>query len=110
MPNFGFCATPSGGARRKAICPRVSSWAHLFRSPDRGRALAHVTIGVGAIAGLFIAGGILSLRMIVEDPVREFVYGLLALGITLASAVNSYFYADEVADKIDAAAAAWHRR
>ena len=85
----------------------LESWAHLFRSPDRGRALAHVIIGVGAIAGLFIAGGILSLRMIVEGSGAGFVYGLLALGITLASAVNSYFYADEVADQIDAAAAAY---
>lgn len=78
-------------------------WAHLFREPDLGQALARLVIWIGLGAGLGVAGGIFMLRMIIEGPGAGLVYGLLAIGITLASAVNSYFYADEIADQIDAA-------
>jgi len=87
----------------------LQPWAHLFRVPDRGRALALLAIGLGATAGLAIAGGIFSLRMVIEGSAAGAVYGLLAVGITLASAVNAYFYADEVADQIDSAQADYTR-
>ena len=83
----------------------LGPWAHLFRAPDLGRGIACLIVGIGAAAGLAIAGGIFWLRTIIEGSAAGGVYGLLAIGITLASTINSYFYADEVADQIDAAEA-----
>lgn len=94
-------------ARRQRHVDQLSDelkpWEHLFRVPDLGRGLAHVALGLGAVAGLTIAGGIFWLRSIIEGSEGGAVYGLLALGIALASAINAYFYADEIADQIDAA-------
>lgn len=81
----------------------LAPWAHLFGSPDLGRRLAWIAICIGTVAALVIAGGIFWLRALIEGTGGGAVYGLLALGIALASAVNAYFYADEVADQIDAA-------
>lgn len=83
----------------------LAPWPHLFRAPDRGHALAMVAIRIGALAGLSVAGAIFWLRLIIEGAAAGAVYGLLAVGIALASAINAYFYADEIADYIDAAEA-----
>ena len=85
----------------------LEPWAHLFKSPDPGRTLGSLMIKVGIVAGLCISGGILALRAIIEGTGAGLVYGLLAVGITLASAVNAYFYADEIADQIDATEAVY---
>lgn len=78
-------------------------WAHLFRSPDLGKPIAKIIVGVAAMATLAIAGAIFWLRSVIDGSASGGVYGLLAVGIALASAINSYFYADEIADQIDAA-------
>lgn len=109
----GELRTLRDGARRhheaQPLPEDLIRWAHLFRSPDRGRQLAHAAIGIGMVATLTIAGGIYRLRAITEGSGAGAVYGLLALGISLASAVNAYFYADEVADQIDALEADYGR-
>ncbi|MGY0386396.1 hypothetical protein ACWZJV_05435 [Nocardioides sp. WG-D5] len=84
-------------------------YEHLFRAPDLGLGFAKVIIGTGVIASLTIAGGIYWLRAIIEGSAAGFVYGLLAIGIALASGINAYFYTDEIADQIDAAEADYAR-
>ena len=79
----------------------LAPWAYMFRVPDMGSALAKLIVGVGAVASLTIAGGIFWLRAAIEGSSAGGVYGLLAIGIALASAINAYFYADEIADQID---------
>lgn len=97
----GELRTLRDAARRQcdpdSLPEALARWAHLFRSPDRGRAWALLIIGIGASAGLTVAGGIFWLRMLIEGAAAGAVYGLLAVGIALASAINSYFYADEIA-------------
>lgn len=92
-----------------AVPDALTPWPHLFRAPDHGHRLAHIAIGIGALAGLSVAGAIFWLRLIVEGAAAGAVYGLLAVGITLASGINAYFYADEIADHIDAAEARYSR-
>ncbi|WP_255784547.1 hypothetical protein [Mycobacteroides abscessus] len=92
-----------------ALPEALAPWPHLFRTPDRGHKLAMIAIGVGALAGLSVAGAISCLRLIIEGAAAGAVYGLLAVGIALASAINAYFYADEIADHIDAAEARYSR-
>ncbi|MBE5471727.1 hypothetical protein [Mycobacteroides abscessus] len=84
-------------------------WAHLFQAPDRGHPFARLAMGVGVAAGLATAGAIFWLRLIIEGGAAGAVYGLLALAIALASGVNAYFYADEIADLIDTAEADYTR-
>ncbi|SIM78840.1 hypothetical protein [Mycobacteroides abscessus] len=92
-----------------AVPDALTPWPHLFRASDRGHKLALIAIGIGALAGLSVAGAIFWLRLIIEGSAAGAVYGLLAVGIALASAINAYFYADEIADHIDAAEARYGR-
>lgn len=106
----GELRTLRDSARRQHEVPeRLEAWQHLFQHPDPGRRLALVALGLGAIATLVIAGGIFWLRAITDGVEAGATYGLLAMGIALASAINCYFYADEIADAIDAAEADYGR-
>ncbi len=87
----------------------LGRWQHLFRGSDTGRVLAYVMVAVGVCTTLAIAGGIYWLRAVVEGGEGGLVYSLLALAIGLGSAINAYFYADEVADQIDTAEAGYAR-
>ncbi|NYF28068.1 hypothetical protein [Microbacterium sp. JAI119] len=101
-------------------------YAHLFEAPDRGwpfiKALTWVSV---ATAGT-IATAIFALRSVVEDPIVGLVFGGIAASIAAASWIESYMYADDIADLLDnadadyerevarhqrlAASAAWKRR
>ncbi|KXP06893.1 hypothetical protein AXK59_01905 [Tsukamurella tyrosinosolvens] len=78
-------------------------WAHLFRSPDRGKPWALLIIALGFVTALAVSAGIFWLRALVEGAGGGAVYGLLSFAVALASMISSYFAADEVADQIDAA-------
>ena len=83
-------------------------WAHLFSGSDSGTALVKTVMGVATVAALLVAGGIFALRASVEGSLGGIVYGCLAGAITLASFINAYFYADEIADQIDSAQARYN--
>jgi hypothetical protein len=58
---------------------------------------------VAATIALLTAGGIFALRSGVEGTSNGVIFACLALAVCLASVLNTYLYADEVADQIDSA-------
>jgi hypothetical protein len=75
-------------------------FAHLFEAPDRGwpfvKALCWVSVSIAST----IACSIFALRSSVEDPLVGLVFGGIAASIAAASWVESYMYADDIADLI----------
>lgn len=73
----------------------------LFEHPDKGwpfvKALSWVSV---AVAGT-IAASIFALRASLEDPLVGLVFGGIAAAIAAASWIESYMYADDIADLLD---------
>jgi hypothetical protein len=76
-------------------------YAHVFRGPRTRDAVVAVMTGVGVTIALLTAAGIFVLRSGVEGADNGLIFGCLAVAICCASAVNTYVYADEVADLLD---------
>ena len=89
------------------LAPELTPWAHLFTRAETPMATAKTATMVAVTAGILVAGGIFALRAGVEGILGGIVYGCLAGAISLASFINAYFYADEIADQIDAAEASY---
>ena len=95
-------------ARRRQKDPTSLSgverpFAHLLQGSDAGTANVKRMVLVSGTIGLFIAGGICSLRTSVDGLDAGITFGCIAAAVCLASAINSYIYADEIADLIDSA-------
>jgi hypothetical protein len=93
-------------ARRRALAPaelkpEQQKFDWIFSGPDEGEKLSRLMVWVGVTVAALIAGGIAALRADGDTPLAAIVYGSFAAGIALASAINSYFYADEVADLLE---------
>lgn len=93
-------------ARRRAtevdeLDERLKPFAHLFRVGVDAERIIKMVLGLAATVGLLIAGGVFALRSAVEGSTAGFVFGFLAIGLTLASFLNNYINADDVADAID---------
>lgn len=93
-------------ARKRArdeLSAAEQAFAHLFRGPDPGEAIAKTMVlgGLGIIALVF--GGVAALRSTTEGVAAGAVFGCMAAAVALASWVNCYAYADEVADLLDGA-------
>ncbi|WP_108249973.1 hypothetical protein [Planctomonas deserti] len=83
----------------------LDPYRHLFEAPDRGWPYVKALLSVsGAVAGT-VACAILALRASIEDPLVGLVFGGIAAAIAAASWIESFCYADAVADLIDNAAA-----
>ncbi len=76
-------------------------YQHLFDGPDSGwryvKTLVYVCTSVVAALAIAVA----TLRGIVDDPIVGIVFGAIAAAVAGASWIDSYMYADEVADAID---------
>ncbi|MBB5790829.1 hypothetical protein [Jiangella mangrovi] len=84
-------------------------FARLFTAPRARDAVVKVMAGVAVTIALLTAGGIFVLRSNVEGTDNGIIFGCLAVAICCASAINSYVYADEVADLLDRAELAQRR-
>lgn len=83
----------------------LAPYRHLFEAPDRGWPYVKALLWVsGAVAGT-VACAIFALRASIEDPLVGLVFGGIAAAIAAASWIESFCYADAVADLIDNAAA-----
>ncbi|WP_019930562.1 hypothetical protein [Nocardia sp. BMG111209] len=92
--------------RRKdddALSDELEPYRALLLGPLAGRKYVLVTSAIAALIALFVAVGIFALRATIEGQTSGFVFGALAAGIALGSWINSFRYADAVADKIDVA-------
>ncbi|MBF6546957.1 hypothetical protein [Nocardia brasiliensis] len=75
----------------------------LLLGPLTGQKYVMVASAVAGLIALFVAVGIFALRATIEGQIAGYVFGALAVGIALGSWINSFRYADAVADKIEAA-------
>lgn len=81
--------------------PELAPYRHLFEAPDRGWPYVKALLWVsGAVAGT-VACAIFALRASLEDPLVGLVFGGIAAAIAAASWIESFCYADAVADLID---------
>lgn len=93
-------------ARRRAkneLSEQEQAFAHLFRGPDPGERIAKLMVLGGLVLVVLIFGGVAALRSSTEGLAAGLVFGCLAAAVALASWVNCYAYADEVADLLDTA-------
>lgn len=81
----------------------LQPWAHLFTTTLESGGGTTMALGAAASAGLLVSAGIFALRASIDGVLPGLVYGCLSLAIVLASFINAYFYADEIADQIDTA-------
>lgn len=93
-------------ARRRAVNPEsvrpeLAKFAHLLRGADTGESIVKaMTLGALSVAGV-IAVSIFALRSSTEGITAGFVFGGLAAAISLASFINTFTYADDIADLLD---------
>ncbi len=85
------------------LSKELEPYRALLLGPLSGRPYVVVANLIALLIALFVAVGIYELRANVEGQVSGYVFGGLAIAIALGSWVNSFRYADSVADKIEAA-------
>lgn len=95
--------------RRAVVLPNLPEalipCRHLFEVPDRAWPYLKALLWVsGSVAGT-IACAIFALRASIEDPLVGLVFGGIAAAIAAASWIESFCYADAIADLIDNAEA-----
>jgi hypothetical protein len=93
----------------KKLSAEEQPFRHLFQGAHAGEGIIKIMVGVAVMVAILTVSGIFALRSGVEGPTNGVVFAGLAGAICLASALNSYIYADEVADLIDRANRAAHR-
>ncbi len=91
------------------LTEKQQQFAHLFEAPDQGwpfvKALSWVSVSVAGT----IAASIFALRSSLEDPLVGLVFGGIAAAIAAASWIESYMYADDIADLLDNTDAGYQR-
>ena len=93
-------------ARRRAeepsrISPKLARFAHLFRGADAGESIVKAMTFAALSVAAVIAVSIFALRYSTEGITAGFVFGGLAAAISLASFINTFTYADDIADLLD---------
>jgi len=95
--------------RRAAVAedlpPELAPYRHLFDAPDRGWTYLKALIWVSGAVAATVACAIFALRASIEDPLVGLVFGGIAAAIAAASWIESFCYADTMADLIDNAEA-----
>lgn len=89
--------------RPDSLADHVQPWEHLFRGTDAGKKTVRLMAAVSGAIIVALTGGIWALRSTLDGAMAGVAFGLAALAISLGSVVNSYVYADDIADIIDAA-------
>jgi len=84
-------------------------YRHLFEVSDRSWPYVKALLWVSASVAGTIACAIFALRASIEDPLVGLVFGGIAAAIAAASWIESFSYADAVADLIDNAEADYTR-
>ncbi len=71
--------------------------AHHFNGAHEGEKIVKALVGVMLLVTLLIAGSIFTLRLSTQGSTPALAFALLAAAVSLASFLNSYAYADEIA-------------
>jgi hypothetical protein len=85
------------------LADRLTPWRHLFTGGQVGRATARAMTAVTAAVLASLGTGVVALRWALDGGLAGVAFGAFSLAIGLASVWNSYDYADDVADSLDAA-------
>lgn len=91
------------------LTEKQQPFAHLFEAPDRGWRFVKALSWVSVSAAGTIATAIFALRASLEDPLVGLVFGGIAAAIAAASWIESYMYADDIADLLDGTEADYQR-
>ena len=86
------------------LTPVQLPFAHLFASDD-GLRTVKTMCGASATVALIIAASIFAGRAELDGSLVGFIYGGIAAAVAAASFIESYMYADEIADQLDVASA-----
>ena len=78
-------------------------FVHLFQVSYDAEKITKAVLWAAATVGFLISAGIFALRSGVEGTSGGVIFSCLAAGLAIASFLNTYIYADEVADLIDTA-------
>ncbi|HMR86000.1 MAG TPA: hypothetical protein PKC31_00870 [Candidatus Nanoperiomorbaceae bacterium] len=89
--------------RSDSLPAEVQPWEHMFRGADAGKKTVRLMAGVSGAIIMALTGSIFALRVSLDGLLAGLAFGLAALAISLGSVINSYIYADDIADIIDAA-------
>ncbi len=84
-------------------------FAHLFAGIDGGVRIIKILCGASAAVALAIAASIFAGRADLDGALVGLIYGGIAAAVATASFIESYMYADEIADHIDAASANYEK-
>lgn len=82
---------------------------HLFTGIDDGVKIVKTICGVSAGTALTIAAGIFAGRAELEGALTGLIYGGIAAAVAAASFIESYMWADEIADQIDNSSVAYEK-
>jgi hypothetical protein len=93
-------------ARRRArdvdsLTDKQKPFRHLFTDKDLGVGIVRGMVGVSFVVAILVGSAIYALRFTIQGPLVGLVYGCIAVAIAAASFIESYMYADEIADQID---------
>lgn len=78
----------------------LRDWAHLFAGPQAGGSHVKALLYVSVTVALTLAVTIGMLRGVVDEPIVGLVFGALGIAVSAASWLDSYAFADEIADLI----------
>lgn len=76
-------------------------FAHLFSGPKKGECYTKIGISVALTVVLLIFGGVFALQAAVDSTLAGVLFGCLGAAVGLASFVNYWTFADDIADLID---------
>lgn len=93
----------------KDLAPEHQKFAWVYSGADVGEKIVKAMVCAAVTIALLIGAGIFTLRTGVEGGLSGAVFGCLAISICVASAVNSYIHADEIADLLEHAYARYER-
>lgn len=81
----------------------LQPWQHLFAGAQPGRRVMPAMQAIAAMIIIAVLTGVVALRTSLDGPLSGIAFGAFALAVSLASVWNSWSYADDIADVINAA-------
>jgi len=82
---------------------------HLFSGRDEGTKIVKILCGVSGGVAMTIALAIFAGRADLEGGLTGLIYGGIAAAVAAASFIESYMYADEIADQMDNASISYEK-
>lgn len=92
-----------------SLTDKQQPFQHLFTGMDAGVKIVKILCGVSGGVALTIAAAIFAGRAELEGALTGLIYGGIAAAVAAASFIESYMYADEIADQLDSAGISYEK-